>query len=530
MDTYRHSHEPTQAQKEAGNYRKTHRRVAGLDIAIENPAGSVRRGIDPGGHEWESRVLYDYGYIKGSLGADRDHVDCFIGLDASSDHAYIVTTMKPPAFKEPDEQKVMLQFGDEVSAVAAFLSAYDDPRFFGGVQAMPLDEFRRKVRAADGEMIKSTVPLVLVKGGNGSGWHGPQHGGTHMPSSAGLDTLENARHYWRYHYGGYVRHLEVHLSGRAPIPIKVRFDESNEHAFTTDAGGKEKTGERMFDEKRAKAMSRILQVIEHPKARARNYHADLMFEAPVGGEHYTVVLTWRDVAKLYEFHSAHFKTIDEVRRLLAHQDHRKNSGPLQKGGPLTVFAGLRGARPRVSLSGGYHPNGTSNGMPETIIPQPTHKSSPVLVLRGESAMDKIDLLKSHIEQYTRKDGTVVQAHDTKVQKHADRLAKMKPGEKVHYQNSVFRSEKFHVEKHGDDEYSLGGYWPEFFGGAGKKVSRKEMAAKLARMDGGTGYAKNERIHEFKPEGGLKEYLGPASSFSSVEARQAYEDSHRAPRG
>lgn len=155
MDTFKHSHEPTQAQIDAGNYRKLHRRVAGMDIAIENPAGSVRSGIDPGGNRWESRMAYDYGYIKGSLGADGDHVDCFVGLDDSAEFAYLITTKTPPSFLEDDEQKVMLQFPDQISAVAAFLHHYDDPRFFGSISAMLINEFRSMVLDSDGELIKT---------------------------------------------------------------------------------------------------------------------------------------------------------------------------------------------------------------------------------------------------------------------------------------------------------------------------------------------------------------------------------------
>ena len=40
---------PTPAQKEAGNYKKAHIKVQGLDIAIENPTGTERTGVDPNG-------------------------------------------------------------------------------------------------------------------------------------------------------------------------------------------------------------------------------------------------------------------------------------------------------------------------------------------------------------------------------------------------------------------------------------------------------------------------------------------------
>lgn len=38
--------EPTPAQAETGNYKKGHVTIGEFDITIENPAGSVRKGVD----------------------------------------------------------------------------------------------------------------------------------------------------------------------------------------------------------------------------------------------------------------------------------------------------------------------------------------------------------------------------------------------------------------------------------------------------------------------------------------------------
>jgi hypothetical protein len=40
---------PTEGQKQAGNYQKGHINVQGFDITIENPKGSVRSGVDADG-------------------------------------------------------------------------------------------------------------------------------------------------------------------------------------------------------------------------------------------------------------------------------------------------------------------------------------------------------------------------------------------------------------------------------------------------------------------------------------------------
>lgn len=51
--------EPTEAQKEAGNYKKKHVRVDGHQITIENERGSVRRGRDRDGKEWHTEIHND---------------------------------------------------------------------------------------------------------------------------------------------------------------------------------------------------------------------------------------------------------------------------------------------------------------------------------------------------------------------------------------------------------------------------------------------------------------------------------------
>lgn len=137
----------SQAQLEAGNYRKKHIRFQGLEIAIENPAGSTRSGTDRTGKKWKITMACDYGYIKGSMGVDGDHVDCYVGPDEEADTAYVVHQRKVGRWDEFDEDKVMLGFPSEEAAKETYLKHYDDPRFLGPVTAMPMEEFKRKVLA-----------------------------------------------------------------------------------------------------------------------------------------------------------------------------------------------------------------------------------------------------------------------------------------------------------------------------------------------------------------------------------------------
>lgn len=72
--------EPTEAQKEAGNYQKGHIvNLGGLNISIENPAGSRR-------HADYEPLQSHYGYVKGTIGADKDHVDVFVKQGTPVDH------------------------------------------------------------------------------------------------------------------------------------------------------------------------------------------------------------------------------------------------------------------------------------------------------------------------------------------------------------------------------------------------------------------------------------------------------------
>ena len=101
--------EPTEAQKEAGNYQKGHVNLHGLDISIENPRGSARSGVSPEGKKWETTLAHHYGYIRGTKGKDKDHLDVFIGPNPDSELVFVVDQVDPKTGKF-DEHKVMLGF------------------------------------------------------------------------------------------------------------------------------------------------------------------------------------------------------------------------------------------------------------------------------------------------------------------------------------------------------------------------------------------------------------------------------------
>ncbi|MFQ2659104.1 LPD38 domain-containing protein [Aeromonas caviae] len=141
--------EPTEAQKEAGNYKKGHLTLQGLDIALENPKGSTRSGTDQDGRAWQSTMAHDYGYIKRTQGADGDHVDVFIGDKPESEMVYVVDQVDPKTGKF-DEHKVMMGFADEQAARAGYLGNYEEGwQGLGAIKAMPVDAFKRWVKGGD---------------------------------------------------------------------------------------------------------------------------------------------------------------------------------------------------------------------------------------------------------------------------------------------------------------------------------------------------------------------------------------------
>ena len=139
--------EPDAGQSGSGKYRKPRVEWQGLTIAIENPAGSVRRGRNRDGVTWEQRMQYAYGEILGSMGVDGDPVDVFLGPNMDAPMVYVVHQRKVNRWDEYDEDKCMVGFDSEDEAKAAFLACYTDPRFLGPITAMPVAEFVAKVRA-----------------------------------------------------------------------------------------------------------------------------------------------------------------------------------------------------------------------------------------------------------------------------------------------------------------------------------------------------------------------------------------------
>lgn len=117
---------PTEAQKEAGNYRKGHVQIGQFNVSIENPKGSVRSGVDVTGREWTHTMQNTYGYIRGTEGVDGDHIDVFLANDIdgwNGSRVFVIDQYNEDGTF--DEHKVMIGFNDEADAQDAYLSNYE---------------------------------------------------------------------------------------------------------------------------------------------------------------------------------------------------------------------------------------------------------------------------------------------------------------------------------------------------------------------------------------------------------------------
>lgn len=144
--------EPTEAQKEAGNYKKGHVQVGTFDITIEQPQGSVRRGTDADGKQWESKMNNTYGYIRGAVGVDRDHIDVFLSNDIdgwNGRKVFVVDQYNPDG--SFDEHKVMLGFNDADEAKGDYLANYEQGWENGrriDVSAVNLEDFEKWIESS----------------------------------------------------------------------------------------------------------------------------------------------------------------------------------------------------------------------------------------------------------------------------------------------------------------------------------------------------------------------------------------------
>lgn len=160
---------PTEAQKEAGNYKKGHIKIDGYDVTIENPKGSVRSGVDRNGQEWSVTMNNTYGYIRGTEGVDGDHIDVYLSDDIENwdgKRVFVIDVYNEDGTF--DEHKVMLGFNNAADAFTNYVRNYS-PGFFNNrrtqVSDVSADVFRKWIDSSH----RKTKPFAEYKSVNKDG-------------------------------------------------------------------------------------------------------------------------------------------------------------------------------------------------------------------------------------------------------------------------------------------------------------------------------------------------------------------------
>lgn len=169
------SRDLSEKHKAAGNYEKAHRVVHGMRVSIENAAGTKRKGTDPEGKAWEQQMSHDYGYVRGTKGYDKDHIDAFFGPEADGDLPVHVIDQNKKGSEDFDESKAMIGFKDLDDAVIAYHRNYPAGwDGFRGVTTMPMSDFKtwaygrkngQRKPAADYVKFKQDTQIQAFAGG-----------------------------------------------------------------------------------------------------------------------------------------------------------------------------------------------------------------------------------------------------------------------------------------------------------------------------------------------------------------------------
>ena len=144
--------EPTEGQKEAGNYKKGRVKIGPFDVVIEQPRGSVRSGVDANGKAWETTMQNTYGYFGGTKGVDGDAIDVFLANDLDGWDGitvFVVDQYNPDG--SFDEHKVMLGFNSQEEAEGAYFANYEADwakTHRTEVTAVPLADFTEWVKSS----------------------------------------------------------------------------------------------------------------------------------------------------------------------------------------------------------------------------------------------------------------------------------------------------------------------------------------------------------------------------------------------
>ena len=142
--------DPTEGQKVGGNYKKGKFIISGLKISIENPKGSIRKGVSKEGVVWSNKMPFTYGYFRGTVGKDGDPIDVYLGpaIDEMFD-VYVIDQVEENT-RAFDEHKVMFGFKTADEAHKAYLSCFNAGwKGFNNITTLSLNKFKSWLKNKD---------------------------------------------------------------------------------------------------------------------------------------------------------------------------------------------------------------------------------------------------------------------------------------------------------------------------------------------------------------------------------------------
>jgi hypothetical protein len=115
---------PTEAQREAGNFRTGKLHLHGLDLRVEYAKGGIRSGTSADGSKWRRVMTCPYGRIKRTVGLDGEAVDFFLGSHPESQLVFVISQLDGDG--NLDEHKCILGTRNVREAKKTYLSNYPD--------------------------------------------------------------------------------------------------------------------------------------------------------------------------------------------------------------------------------------------------------------------------------------------------------------------------------------------------------------------------------------------------------------------
>ena len=148
---------PTHEQLVNNDYHTAKLDISGMKIAIENPVGSTRSGVDENGQPWQTQMSAHYGYFEDTLGADGDELDVFVALGTPHDYdGRVFVISQNDRHGNFDEHKVILGVTSKIIATQLYRSHYDENfNGAGSIVEMSVEDFKSRIYGGKTAMLDS---------------------------------------------------------------------------------------------------------------------------------------------------------------------------------------------------------------------------------------------------------------------------------------------------------------------------------------------------------------------------------------